>query len=168
MTTTQSTGYDAFRAAVAARDVDALVTTLAPDVVLHSPITSAPFQGREVLADLYRSLFESLEELRVTDDFFANGDTHAFFWEGRANGRFIAGADRLRLDSNGLVSDITVVGRPLTGVGMFLTEVGYRFARRRRGGLVAKVLRLMSMPLVAQFAIVDPLTAWIIRGRSRS
>jgi len=167
VTTTPTTaGYDAFRAAVAARDVDALVPTLAPDVVLHSPITSAPFQGREVLADLYRSLFESLEELRVTDD-FANGDTHAFFWEGRANGRFVAGADRLRLDSNGLVSDITVVGRPLTGVGMFLTEVGYRFAGRRRGALVATMLRFMSMPLVAQFRIVDPLTAWVIRGKRR-
>jgi hypothetical protein len=167
MTTTQSTiGYDAFRAAVTARDVDALVATLAPDVVLHSPITSSPFQGPDVLADLYHSLFESLEELRVVDD-FQNGDTHAFFWEGRANGRFVAGADRLRFDSNGLINDITVVGRPLTGVGMFLTEVGYRFARRRRGGLVARALRLMSMPLVAQFGIIDPLTAWIIRGKRR-
>ena len=92
MTTTapDTAGHHAFTAALAARDIDALVDTLAPDAVLHSAITNTPFEGREVLADLYRSLFDAFEELRVTDR-FQNGDTHAFFWEGRIDGRFVAG-----------------------------------------------------------------------------
>ena len=115
MTTTQSTaGHHAFTAALAARDIDALVDTLAPGVVLHSPITNTPFEGREVLADLYSSLFDAFEELRVTDQ-FQNGDTHAFFWEGRIDGRFVAGADLVRIDDAGQVREITIVGRPLTG-----------------------------------------------------
>ena len=72
----------AFTSAIAARDVTALIDTLAPDVVLHSAVTNAPFEGREVVADTYRSVLESFDELRVVDE-FANGDTHAFFWEGR-------------------------------------------------------------------------------------
>lgn len=117
MTTPQPTvtGYHAFTAAVAARDVDALVDALAPDAVLHSAVTAAPFEGREVLADLYASLFESFEDLRVVDE-FQTGSTHAFFWEGRIDGRPVAGADRLRLDEERRVREITVVGRPLSGL----------------------------------------------------
>ncbi len=69
MTTAPTTaaGYHAFTAAVAARDVNALVGALSPDVVLHSAVATAPFEGREVLRDLYTSLFESFEQLRVVD-----------------------------------------------------------------------------------------------------
>ena len=165
MTSTQpaEAGYHAFAAAVAARDVDALIDTLSPGVVLHSPITNTPFEGREVLADLYRSLFESFEELHVVDE-FENGDTHAFFWEGRIEGRYVAGADRLRIDESGKVRDITVIGRPLTGLSTFLTGVGFRFARRRRGPLVARILRVTALPLAPMFSLVDSMVRWLIRG----
>ena len=67
-------------------------------------------------------------------DEFETGDTHAFFWEGRMEGRFVTGADRLRLNPDGKVREITVLGRPLSGVATFLTGIGPRIARRRRGG----------------------------------
>jgi hypothetical protein len=153
-----------FSAAIAARDVDALIETLAPDVVLHSAVTDAPFEGREVVADTYRSVIESFEEVRVVDE-FENGDTHAFFWEGRIEGRYVAGADRLRLDANGKVRDITVVGRPLSGLATFLTGIGPRLARRRRGGLVARLLRVTALPLPPLFSLLDPVTRWILRSR---
>ena len=155
----------AFPAAIAARDVDALIDTLAPDVVLHSAVTNAPFEGREVVADTYRSVLESFEELRVVDE-FENGDTHAFFWEGRMEGRYVAGADRLRLNPDGKVGEITVLGRPMSGVATFLTGIGPRLARRRRGGLVAKLLRATSLPLPPLLALLDPVSRWIVRARS--
>ena len=157
--------HHAFTTALAARDIDGLVAALAHDAVLHSAVTGAPFEGREVLADLYRSLFESFEELRVVDE-FDNDTTHVFFWEGRMDGRYVEGADRLRLDSDGLVSDITIVGRPLSGLATFLTGIGSRFARRRRGGLVAVLLRWGAMPLGPVFSLLDPVTRWLVRGRA--
>ena len=48
----------AFTAAIAARDVNALIDTLAPEVVLYSAVTNAPFEGREIVADTYRSVIE--------------------------------------------------------------------------------------------------------------
>jgi hypothetical protein len=57
----------------------------------HEPrvlVTNAPFEGREVVADTYRSVLESFEELRVVDE-FENGHTHAFLWEGRMEGRYV-------------------------------------------------------------------------------
>jgi len=153
-----------FPAAVAARDANALIDTLAPDVVLYSAVTGTPFVGREVVADTYRSVIEAFEEVRVTDE-FESGDTHAFFWEGRIEGRSVAGADRIRLNADGKVREVTVCGRPLAGVATFLTGIGPRLARRRRGGLVAMLLRLGAMPLPPLLALLDPVTRWILRAR---
>jgi len=78
-------------------------------------------------------------------------------------GRFVGGADRVRLDANGKVTEITVTGRPLSGIATFLAEIGFRLARRRRGELVARVLRLTSLPLPSLLSAVDPLARWIVR-----
>jgi hypothetical protein len=154
----------AFPAAIAARDAGALIDTLAPDVVLHSAVTRVPFEGRDLVADTYRSVLESFEELRIVDE-FESGDTHAFFWEGRMGGRPVWGADRIRLDAEGRVREITVVGRPMSGVATFLTEIGFRLARRRRGGLVARLLRITSLPLPPLLSMLDPVSRWILRAR---
>ena len=138
-------------------DIDALVGTLAPDAVLHSAITNTPFEGREVIADVYRSLFEAFEDLRVTDR-FQDGDTYAFFWEGRIDGRFVAGADG-SASMSGQVREITIVGRPLTGLAGFITGLGFHFARRRRGPVVARILRVTALPLAPMFSLVDRIVA---------
>jgi hypothetical protein len=149
---------------IAARDAAAVIDTLAPDVVLHSAVTKVPFEGRDLVADTYRSVLESFEELRIVDR-FEDGNTHAFFWEGRMGGRPVWGADRLRVDADGKVKEITVLGRPMSGVAMFLTDIGPRLARRRRGGLVAKLLRITALPLPRFLALLDPVSRWILRSR---
>ncbi len=152
-----------FTSGIATRDIDALLPTLAADVVLHSAVTGSPFEGRELVSDTYRSVLESFEEVRVVDE-FENGDTHAFFWEGRIEGRYVAGADRFRVDAEGQVREITIVGRPLSGLATFLTGIGPRLARRRRGDLVAKIMRVTALPLPPLFALLDRLTPWILRS----
>ena len=152
----------AFTAAIAARDTGALIDTLAPDVTLYSAVTAVPFEGRDLVADTYRSVLESFDELRIVDE-FEGGDAHAFFWEGRMGGRPVWGADRIRLDADGQVREITVLGRPMSGVATFLTEIGFRLARRRRGKFVARLLRLSALPLPPMLSLLDPVTRRIIR-----
>lgn len=160
-----ATGRHAFAAAIGARDHPALVETLARDVVLHSAVTAAPFEGKETVGELYASVIESFEHVEVVDD-FSSGDTYAFFWRGRIDGRFVEGADRLRLDGDGKVREITVLARPLSGLSTFLTAIGARFARRRRGERVGALLRATALPLPPAFALLDPVTRWLVRGRS--
>jgi len=157
-----STMTHAFPAAIAARDAAALIDTLAPDVTLYTAVTAVPFEGRDLVADTYRSVLESFDELRIVDE-FESGDTHAFFWEGRMGGRPVWGADRIRLDADGRVREITVLGRPMSGVATFLTEIGFRLARRRRGKLVARLLRLSALPLPPMLSLLDPVTRRIVR-----
>ncbi len=156
-----------FVAALAARDHAALVHTLAPDVVLHPPVVLTTFDGRETVGELYAADMESFEEFEVVEE-LSSGDTYAFFWRGRMEGRFVEGAIRLRLDSAGKVGDITVVGRPLSGLAGFMTGTGPRFARRRRGPVVGAMLRLSWLPLRALYATLEPVTRWVIRGRRQT
>lgn len=141
--------------------------TLAPDVVLHSAVTRTTFDGRETVGEVYAAVIDSFEEVEVVDE-FSSEDTHAFFWRGRIDGRFVEGADRLRLDGAGKVREITVVGRPLSGLATFLTGIGARFARRRRGRAVAAMLRATARPLPPMFAALDPVTQWLARPGRRS
>jgi hypothetical protein len=151
-----------FTVALSKRDHPSLVETLADDVVLHSAVTAAPFEGRETVAELYAAVMESFEQIEVVDELEAGG-THAFFWRGRIEGRFVEGADRFRLDADGKVREITIVGRPFSGLATFLTGIGFRFARRRRGAVVAWALRLSALPLPALFGLIDPVSRWIAR-----
>jgi hypothetical protein len=152
-----------FIAALSSRDIDALVATLAPDAVLHSAVTGSPFEGSAMIRDVYESLFESFDDLRITDEFQAP-NTHAFFWEGRIEGRYVAGVDRIRTDPDGKVTEITIVGRPLSGLAGFIAGIGFGFARRRRGLMVARVLRLAARPLAPLFSALDAVTRWLQRG----
>ena len=146
----------AFAAAIRARDHAALVETLTEDVVLHSAVTAAPFEGKETVGELYASVIDSFEEVEVIDD-FSSGDAYAFFWRGRIDG--------LRLDADDKVLEITVLARPLSGLSTFLTAIGARFARRRRGERVGALLRAGARPLPPTFALLDPVTRWLVRGK---
>lgn len=154
----------AFTEAIAARDIDALIATLAPDVVLHTAVARSPFEGRDVVADTYRSVLESFEDLRVVDE-FESGDTHAFFWEGTMDGRYVGGADRIRANPDGSVREITVISRPMSGSATLLAAIGPRLANRRRGHLAARVLRIASLPLPILLGLLEPVTRWIVRPR---
>lgn len=165
--TGKATRRHPFAAAIQARDHAALVETLTPDVVLHPAVTQTTFDGRETVGELYASVIAAFEQLEIVDEFQGEG-TYAFFWRGRIEGRFVEGADRLRLDAEGKVREITVLGRPLSGLATFLTGIGARFARNRRGPGVATTLRVTARPLAPMFAALDPVTRWLNQPPRRS
>ena len=160
----QATHRHPFTAAIVARDHAALMDTLAPDVVLHPAVTRTTFDGRETVGEVYAAVIDSFEKLEIVEE-LSSGDTHAFFWRGQIDGRFVEGADWFRLADDGKVREIVVMGRPLSGLATFLTGIGARFARRRRGRAVATMLRLTALPLPPIFATLDPVTRWLARPR---
>jgi hypothetical protein len=143
-----------------------LVETLAPDVVLHGAVTTTAFEGRDTVADVYAAVIEAFEEVEIIDELF-DGHTLVFFWRGRMEGRFVEGADRVRLNDAGQAREITVTGRPLSGLATFLTGIGPRFAGRRRGAAIAAMLRLTARPLPPMLSVLDPIARWMTNsGRS--
>lgn len=143
-------GPHPLRAAFEARDSEGVARALAPDVVLHSPITSSfRFEGRDEVASLLNAVRGVVEDLRYLHD-FGDGDVRVLVFTARVGGQRIEGSDILRLDDQGRAREIRVFVRPLAGLTAFAAALAPRLARRRgrvRSFAVARMLgpvRLMT------------------------
>jgi hypothetical protein len=105
----------AFRAAVEARDHDAMCAALAPGVQFHSPVAFRPFDGREATAGVLAAITSVFEDFEYTDELEA-GDSVALLFRARVGDKAVEGIDYLRLDGEGLIEEFTVMLRPLSAI----------------------------------------------------
>jgi hypothetical protein len=113
-----------FRVAAESHDIDALVATLAPDVVLHSPVTFAPYAGKESVGALLRLVSETLEGWRCVTEVHSSDGVIGFVFRARVGDRELEGLDLLRLNADGLIAELTVMIRPLSGVIALAQAIG--------------------------------------------
>ena len=114
-----------FRAAVEAKDLQAMEAALHPDVVFHSPAVHRPYEGREKTMELLRHVVEVLEDLRYEHD-IADGDTQALVFRAHVGDREVQGLDLIETNKDGLVTRLTVMIRPLTGLVATAQAMGAR------------------------------------------
>jgi hypothetical protein len=112
-----------FRAAIERWDLDAVSELLAPEVVFHSPVTFHPFVGREDVTRLLRLVAETFSDFRYTDELSADG-ADALVFRATVAGKELEGIDLLRFDDDGLITDFTVLIRPLSGLVPFAQVMG--------------------------------------------
>jgi len=105
----------AFRAAVERADMDAAVALLVENVVFRSPAVFKPYEGRETVATILRTVFEVLEGFRYTDELDGDG-IHALVFEAHVGDRSLQGIDLLRPDADGRIAEFTVMIRPASGL----------------------------------------------------
>ena len=104
-----------FRAAVEARDLEAMRAALHPDVVFRSPVVYKPYEGVDVVMTLLGAVLRVFEDFRYVDQL--EGDSsHALIFEASGGGREVQGLDYLRTDADGLVTELWVMIRPLSGL----------------------------------------------------
>ncbi len=119
-----------FREAVENRDVDALVALLAEDIIFRSPIVHAPYKGRAQIETVLRAVGQVLEDFRYTRDLGAPGAAdHALVFQARVGDREVEGCDFIHVDRGGLIDELFVMVRPLSGL------VAIAEAMRRQLGL---------------------------------
>jgi SnoaL-like domain len=135
------------RAAFEARDHDAIVEALAPDVVLRSPIFEVPFTGVEEASDLFAVLLDALWPITYVDEI--PGDPHVLHFTAEIKGEHLEGIDLLRFDNQGRAKEITVFFRPFPAVAAFLSVTGPKLGRRRGGAGRAAILRAAGAPVSA-------------------
>jgi hypothetical protein len=136
----------AYRAAYLEEDLDALLATMRPDVVLHSPITNAfAFRGhdqmRALIEDVHAVVSDSVYTLDVGDD-----RTRVLRLEARVGRQRIDETLVMTLDEDGLIAAMELFVRPLPGVTALAAALGPRVARRR-SRMRAFMVRLMIGPL---------------------
>ena len=116
-----------FRTAVEARDLDAMYRLLAEGVTFHSPVTHRPFRGREVVAQVLAFAAATFEGFHYVAE-LSDGDQVALVFQARVGDREVQGVDLLHTDADGLIDELTVLVRPMSGLIALGEAMGAKFA----------------------------------------
>jgi SnoaL-like domain len=121
----------AFRKAIEAGDLDAAMALFRDDVVFRSPVVFTPYEGREALRHILAAVIEVFQDFRYVREIGADGARdHALMFEARVGDKHLEGCDFIRLDDAGVISELTVMVRPLSAT---LTLAELMKARLARG-----------------------------------
>jgi SnoaL-like domain len=123
---------DAFRAAAEAKDFSAGEGLFSPDVVFRSPAVFEPYSGLEMLGVLLSNVVQVFEDFRYVDQ-VETGDTAVLVFEARVGDRELNGVDVLRFGEDGLIAEMTVMIRPLSGLQALVGEMGKRLEAAAAG-----------------------------------
>jgi hypothetical protein len=136
-----------YRRAAEAGDVDGVLSTLAPNVVFHSPITErVVFRGHQEMRELLSAVFSTVTEVRYFAD-VGDDRTRVLFDHLRVNGLEMEQAHRVSLNEHGEIEEITVFFRPLPGLARLTCALGPRIAEARHGHARGVIARLLLAPL---------------------
>ena len=116
---------DAFRAAAEAKDFEAMEGLFSEDVVFRSPFVFRPYPGIEALRFILTSVAGIFEDF-VYVEHGETGDTAVLMFEAKVGDRELQGVDILRFGVDGLISEMTVMVRPMSGLQALAEEMGRR------------------------------------------
>ena len=89
---------------------------MTPDVVFRSPVVHKPYQGQEVVRALLSGVMAIFEDFRYERAIGApDAADHALVFAARIGDRELQGCDFLHVNDDGLVDELVVMVRPLTG-----------------------------------------------------
>jgi hypothetical protein len=116
---------DAFKQAAESKNFVRVEELFSPQVVFRSPAVFKPYQGLDALKVLLGAVAQTFEDFRYVDQ-VETGDTAVLVFEARVGDRQLSGVDVLRFDGDGLIAEMMVMIRPLSG----LTALAEEMARR--------------------------------------
>ena len=156
-TSLTTTTIDALRTAGEEGNADAVAELLAPDVVLHSPMSATKvFSGREAVTALHRDIFAILDDV-VTSASLVRGDTGVFAFRAQVRGVEIEAMSQVRVDKEGQILDYTIFVRPLPGLVTLFATLPPRVAARRHGRPAGVLVASIGRPLAVVHRTVDRL-----------
>lgn len=118
---------DGFRAAAEAKDFEAGRQLFAEDVTFRSPFVHKPYEGIDATAFLLKNVAQVFEDFQYIAQ-VETGDTAVLQFEATVSERRLQGVDILKFDEAGLIVELTVMVRPMTGLTALGEEMGKRIA----------------------------------------
>ncbi|GLW17171.1 nuclear transport factor 2 family protein [Streptomyces kronopolitis] len=121
------TTADRFKAAVEARELDALDELFTEDIRLYSPVKFTPFEGRPMVLGLFGVLLRTFEDFHYVGELAGSAQTAAgadggtaestiLIFRATVRGKQIHGIDLLQFDEAGRIKEFTVMVRPQSAV----------------------------------------------------
>jgi hypothetical protein len=122
---------------------------LATNVTVISPLTAQfRFHGRDEAREMLIAAFEVIRDIRFHTE-VGDASTRALFYHAHAGNQALEEAQLLRLDADGLITEITLFGRPLPGLTAVMADIGPRLLRRQNRPGLARLVTLATTPLAA-------------------
>lgn len=122
-----------FRKAVEALDHEAIVALLAEDVVFISPVAFKPYPGKAITAAILRGVMRVFEDFRYVREIeSADGRDHALIFKTTVGGKEVNGCDFLHFDEDGLIDELMVMVRPLSGAKALAEAMAAQFEQITR------------------------------------
>lgn len=106
---------DAFRRAAEAKDFSAIEELFSSEVVFRSPVVFKSYEGIDALRVLLGTVVQVFEDFRYTDQ-VESGDAAVLVFEARVGDRQLNGVDILHFGDDGLITEMMVMVRPLSGM----------------------------------------------------
>jgi hypothetical protein len=104
-----------FRRAVEANDLAEVTRLLAPDVTFNSPVSFKPFTGRDQVGFILSTVATVFQGFEYVDE-VETGLHSVLRFRARVGDRDVEGVDILERNAEGLVTTLTVMVRPLSGL----------------------------------------------------
>lgn len=116
---------DGFRAAAEAKDIDSADGLFRNDVFFRSPFVFQPYEGIEALRFILSNVVKVFTEFKYIAH-TETGDVAVLMFEAKVGEREVQGVDILRYDEDGLIAEMTVMIRPMSGLEALGTEMRNR------------------------------------------
>lgn len=121
--------HDRFVDAIHARDGAAVRAALAPDVRFFSPVVFRAYEGVEVVGTILvegaMKVFEDFSYVHRLED--SKSRVATLIFQANVSGRALDGLDLLSFDADGLIEEMRVMVRPLSGTNALAAAMGERF-----------------------------------------
>ena len=121
--------HDRFVDAVHSLDKEAVPGLLAPDVTFFSPVVFSAYEGRDVVSVILTEgamkVFEDFSYVHRLED--AETRVATLIFRARVGERWLDGLDLLEFDDDGLIAQMKVMVRPLSGTNALKAAMGERF-----------------------------------------
>jgi hypothetical protein len=153
----------ALRSALEGRDLDAVIESMSPNVVLRSPITTGfRFTGREQIRALYKAVFDGLQDFAVMEE-VGDGPQRVLVIAGHIGDQEFEEIQLLSLDADGFVCELTLFFRPLPALPALAAMLaGMWLAPRSRPK--AALLKLLVAPLVLMTRLGDQIVVRVVNS----
>jgi ketosteroid isomerase-like protein len=115
---------NAFTAAMQRKDLEAMLTHMADDIILKTPLAAEPFKGKAAIRPVVEALLGVVDKFDFRE--IMQGPQHVSAFFGITVGsNELDGVDYWRINQAGLIQEMTVLWRPLPAVIAVHNELAF-------------------------------------------